>query len=252
MRISGLDAVGHFVVAAEVRTAGSTGIWLRVMDGRKLLRRATWASWAPFGADQLGEVQVSSYSNATATAHVSMHMGRALVTLEDFVAVPGSTLFVVDLRPLLDDDAATTTAVPANIVQAQLAQGNLTGGVIRGNYAYVGNSTGLRVVDITAAMDELSATTVPAGALTATLPLVGGAEAVTAFGSFAYVSPTYGPSQGKGFQVVDIQTPLAPTVASYLPLAGTNQGCYARGSVLIAGSRAYISGSFRSEIFELE
>lgn len=253
LRVTGLDAVGHMVVATEVRTSGTPGVWLRVMDGRKLLRKATYASWSPFTTDSVGELNLSTYSSTTAVAHLSMYEGRALVTLEDpFTPLTGSTFFVVDLRPLLDDDAATTFTSPVNPIQAQLALGNVFPGVIRGDYAYVGSQAGLRVVEIPEAMDESPTTVVPSTARTALLSLPGGAESVTAYGGYAFATPTYGAQQGKGLQVIDVRAPLSPQVLSFLPMTGPNNNCYARSGITVAGSRAYVSGFYQTTIVELE
>lgn len=252
VRATGVEAMGNFLVVAEVRTSGTPGIYVEVFDARKLRER-------PAGtfslSDSRGSFRVSSYSSAGAWADVSLALGRAAVIVEDGAGNPNPGLFLVDLRPLLDDDAGTTMS--ASHLQGTVNVGGVRECVIRGRYAYATNSTGFHVVDVMNAMDEDLATVVP-GSATLSSVAVTQASSLSVHGSYALVSPYS--LAASGVHAIDVSTPASPKVIGFLPFKKANTSCGVPGdgtrpmrtSTIVRGSRAYLTSFGSLDVLELE
>jgi hypothetical protein len=131
----------------------------------------------------------------------------------------------------------------------------------RGDYAYVATYLGMRVVNISAALDENSLTTVDQNVENA-LYERRYAKDVEVHGSYA-VLVTGGIGGGLGsLDVVDVSDPLNPNRMGTLSIPSSSTLCYpyagARShqrwtSVSVRGTRAYVSGaSSQFLLIELE
>lgn len=252
VRATDVATYGSYVVVAEVR--GGQGTFLEVFDGRPV------RDGVPATALGLGN-RVGTYAVTTndgtpndgwaGRARVTMHRGRA------FVTVSGSStgqLHVVDLRPMFDDDPAT-----APVAQGALTIPAVQAVAVSGGYAYVTSTNGLHVFDVSAALDELPGTVVPAGTPTSFTAMFA-ASAVAVHGGYVIVAPaSFNPNAG--LSAFDISDPLSPRLSSLAPFNLLNGSCQAdddpmplptRPSLVVRGSRAYVSSSQGTAIFELE
>jgi len=98
---------------------------------------------------------------------------------------------------------------------------------VSGQYAYLVDRLGLRVIDLT---DP------DAPRLEGSLDMPGGAWDVAVSGNYAYVT-------GSGLQVVDVTNPSVPVVVSFVDIPA--------GHVTIEGSYAYVTGSDRLHIVDI-
>src|SRR5262249_37712521 len=93
-----------------------------------------------------------------AYGELNLHFGRAFIGVDNDIngggsGAPNPGLFILDLRPLLDDDPATTTP----IAQGTLPIGHARQSVVEGNYLYTASNAGLQIWDVTNAMDDVAA-----------------------------------------------------------------------------------------------
>jgi hypothetical protein len=164
-------------------------------------------------------------------------------------------MFIVDLRPWLDDSATTINP----IAQGTLPISHGRQSVVMGNMLYTTSYAGLQVWDVTAAMDDVATTVV-----TTTTPIGGttgfnNAVALAVYGSYAYVatqSPN-GASVGPGTYVVDVSTPAAPVIIGFSSVVPGYYGCgnYStvhHSSVIVKGTRMYLNANEYSWIMDLE
>ncbi|MFL5322057.1 MAG: hypothetical protein ACJ790_20515, partial [Myxococcaceae bacterium] len=272
VRLTGVDSVGGYLVAAEMRP---TGVWLELFDATKL-RDDSLATKLTSAESRL-TYQVASMSGPTThlSAHVQVFNGIALVMVEktdsSSPSLPAAnSLYVVDLRPALDADPATNLD-PVDSVQGVVAMPGATDGVIRGNKAYVtsrspgGVSTwndGLYVIDISAAQDNRLTTKMASGlgSILSSFNLTG-ASSVAVYGDYAFLTPVL--SGGLGIHILDLSGQNSGKLqpVAYLPSHPAGGGCTINGdglrderrtSTVIAGSRMYVSSFDRLEVIELE
>jgi hypothetical protein len=257
VRVSGLKAYGNYLVAVETR---SDGMYLDVFNA-KAIRNILKGQQLTAAASVTGGAgfKFNSITDPQAWGELTMHYGRAFVGVDTDVnggsSSPNPGFFIVDLRPLLDDDASTTTP----IAQGSLPISHVRQSVVMGNTAWITTYAGLQAWDVTNAMDDVAATTV-----TATMPIgtssgFNGALALAVHGSYAYVSTGYpnGASVGPGTYVIDISTPATPTIIGYSPIGTGGYSCSLQNTVhyaslVVRGSRLYLNAYEQAWIFEVE
>jgi hypothetical protein len=252
-RATGAAAWGNYLVTAEVRTTGTSGVYVRVFKANAL--RDEQASTTFALSDLVGEQLVAPYSAASVIARITMSRGRAVVAIES--GAQGNNVVIVDLRHLFDDNAGTV--VDATYVQATLDAGTAIDAKVQGNWLYAATANGLEVVNVTEAFDEDNATVVPGSAPRVTLsPFVGfGTQYTSVDVSGSYVSAV----RGNAFDFFDVSAPLTQRIVSSTALQSTVSGCtYPVGggsflkwpSVTLAGGRAYVNSSTDLFVYELE
>ena len=241
-RAKSVAAYGNYLVASEQRAGGT---YLEVFDLRKLRNRR--AAPALSAADTVGSYFVTA---SVGRSKVTMYQGRAFMTLE------GQGVYIVDLRPLFDDNAAT--GLTADSLQGFFADaaGTPMAPAVQGRYMYVIDYQGLKVVDVFNALDEDPLTKLP-GSPTKTSLALFSAQAIAVSGSYAVVVGW----TTIGVSVVDISTPLSPKVLSATPFSGATGPCTSpdgenvvgQYSVSIHGSRAYVTlAAGLTYVYELE
>lgn len=115
LRVHAVKALGNRLVVAERR---GDGTYLEVFDVRKIRDRLPGTTFSPV-ADSLGSYRVTTnVSPADGYSALTLRNGRAFVTLDG----PGAGIYAVDLRPLLDDTAATVMGPDGD--QGFIAPGN--------------------------------------------------------------------------------------------------------------------------------
>lgn len=254
-RVTGVRAAGNFLVAAEVR---ADGVWLEVFDARALRNRQGLATFAPASATR-GSFRVASFT-PSATLWVSLNLanGRAIVALEDAKlnwpppTQPSPGLYVVDLRNLLDDAAASTVTLLASLPLTSVRQA-----IIRGGWLYAAGGAGLTVVDVKELMQEPPAA-LPASPVSTSLALgSSGLDSVAVYGSYLFAADHL----GSLVHALDVHTPTSPFVISVAPVPSMGWSSHApsesdqfylRSNVAVAGSRLYYSHLGEAHAFELE
>ena len=260
-RVTGVAAVGTYLVAAETR---SDGHYVEVFDARPVRDRIAATSLSM--ANSRGFYKfTSSVPAANAWDEITVHNGRAFVAVDQG---PGAGTWAVDIRPLLGDGTAGNmvpiTSTP-NSVQGFVAPSGTNQPrqiVVRGNYAYVANGGptvavgGLEIFDVSQALDEDINTSIPASPPRASVAL-GAATALSVQGSYALVTPIGGTT----LLAVDVSSPLAPAVAGSMPYGKTFITCNVgapvvsinvRPSIMMAGNKAYVTYYQDLEVIDLE
>lgn len=260
-RVTGVAAVGTYLVAAETRTDGH---YVEVFDARPVRDRVAATSLSM--ANSRGFYKfTSNIPAANAWDELTVHNGRAFVTVDQGT---GAGTYAIDIRPLLDDDSTTAmipiTSTP-NSVQGYVAPSGSNQPrqiVVRGNYAYVANAGptvavgGLEIFDVSQALDEDLNTTIPASPPRASVAL-GMATALSVQGSYALVTPI----NGTTLLAVDVSSPLSPAVMGSMPYGKNFVTCNVgapgvsinvRPSLIVAGSRAYLPYYQDLEVIDLE
>ncbi|MDQ3264459.1 MAG: carboxypeptidase-like regulatory domain-containing protein [Myxococcota bacterium] len=262
---TGLAEAANRLVVVERR---SDGTYLEVFDAMAVIDRMPTTLLTRPG---LGSYKVTS--NTANRMQVSMHRGRALVTLDNENNTNPTVmgLYVVDLRPLLDDDPATAmtpiTTTPNSVqgfVQA-LPTGNFSWypghrqSVGRGNWAYVASGHGVEIIDISAALDDSLSTTLPGVPVRSSVNVLGGFKALSVYGSYALFVPQH---QGVNAAVIslDVSDPLNPRKVSSVPLVKDTTSCIPSGlgsitphsGISMSGTRAYLTMRNLTWVMEVE
>jgi len=191
---------------------------------------------------------------------VTLHHGRAFVSIDEdpqgFGSPPNPGFFIVDMRPLLDDDATTTTP----ILQGSLPVSRPRVSQVVGNTLYLNSMNAFQVWDVSAAMDEDPLTTVTAVTPISSLP-ISHAMSMAAYGSMVFMATQVGGvltgQYLSGTYAIDVSTPATPTVVGFSNVEPNYFGCglyntVHHSSLSVHGSRLYLSMHESSWVFELE
>jgi len=246
-RITDVELVGNSLVAVEVRADGT---WVEVF--RATSARDVFPSTLLSAADSRGAFRVSSFVAPAGTlATLTVTNGRAFIGLEH-ATVGQNNLFVVDVRPLLDDLATTMAAT--NVLGAYRLNNPVRGVSAQGTQVYACTSNGAVSFDLAAALND------PA-AQVATLPTTRAlttfqCDEVVAYGSYAFV---VGWTAQLGLLAVDVSRPASPVLLSVIPGPGSSSLCTPsqdsgfktrKAGVAVRGSRAWMN--FRNGMREIE
>ncbi|MDP1824652.1 MAG: carboxypeptidase-like regulatory domain-containing protein [Archangium sp.] len=245
-RVTGVEAWGNYLVAAEVR---ADGVWVEVFDARPLRNPAA----ATFNATthSRGAFRVANFvPGATLWASITMQAGRAIISLDEASAPPSPALYIVDVRTLMDDVAGSSVSVLGSLPLTSIQETE-----VRGGWLYAGGASSIAVVDIKETLQE-PPVALPVTPLSATIS--GGSGALEVFGNHLY---TVGRS-GVSIRAVDVRTPTAPVVLSQFPLPGLTYGgsstleagptkTFRRGLV-VRGTRLYSTYYDEVRVLELE
>ncbi len=262
---TGIAEAANRLVVVQRRADGT---YLEVFDAMAVIDRVPSTLLT---RPSLGSYKVTG--NTAARMQVSLHRGRALVTLDNESNTNPTVmgLYVVDLRPLLDDDPATAmtpiTSTPNSVqgfVQA-LPTGNFSWypghrqSVGRGDWAYVASGHGVEIIDISAAMDDSLSTTIPGVPVRSSVNVLGGFKSLTVYGSYALFVPQH---SGVNASVIslDVSDPLNPRKMSSVPLVKDATGCTPSGltsitphsGISMSGTRAYLTMRNLSWVMEVE
>ncbi|MDP1923019.1 MAG: carboxypeptidase regulatory-like domain-containing protein [Myxococcales bacterium] len=246
-RITDVEFVGNALVAVEVRADGT---WVEVFRATAL--RDVFPSTLLSAGDSRGAFRVSSYVPPVGTlATLTVTNGRALIGV-NHATVGQNNLFVVDLRPLLDDLATTMSA--SNVLGAFQLANPVRGVSAQGTQVYACTSGGAVSFDLAPALNDPPA---QVGTLPATRALASfQCDEVAAYGSYAFV---VGYDSRLGLAAVDVSTPATPVPLSVLPGPGSSTVCFPaqdsggrtiRSGVVVRGSRAWMN--FRNGMREIE
>lgn len=259
-RATGLTRYGNFLIMVDERRNADNSIdgsYVSVYDATALRDRdpATVLNLAtPVGSFK--------YVTDIGYAQITMHHGRAFISHDSYISGLYDGVYILDLRPLFDGDS--TTGLTAAAAQGFFRSSSDSKGgrstrevVVRGNHLYLASSAGLEVVDVSAGLDQDSATTVSTSPPRALLSHHN-AVALAVHGSYAIVGAVG--TDGEGFLVADISTPLSPRVMAKLPFARHSNDliCTAlglsprRASLAVHGTRAYFSSHLNLQVLDLE
>jgi hypothetical protein len=254
---TGVASAGNYVVVAERRTSGTTGTYIEVLDARKLRGRVPGAQLCNATTpcpDSVGSLKVTANlptSNPNGgRVDVQMYKGRAFVTLVDGA---GMGIYIVDVRPAMDDDSTTTLGGILGTVTVTPGHTNPHIVTAQGHTLYFADDQDIEMFDITRPMSE------PALALsgtetrtTLTLPYV---TALAVYGSYLHVQ-----APSLGYAIYDISNPASPVVQSSTAFSTSGAYCgigagfnAVKGvGISVHGTRAYVTSWLSTGIFELE
>ena len=160
-RVTDVELWGNYLVVAEVRSFGTTGVYLEVFDIREAKNRG---GVSVSSADSVGSILVAAIATppTSLVADLSIHAGRAAVGLDTNAGSPvtpatGNNLYFVELKGFFDDDNTTTGGPvhgPVSTVQVRQV-------VMQGDYAYAATTLGVRLFRIAEVMDSNPATLLP-------------------------------------------------------------------------------------------
>ncbi len=247
-RVTGVEAWGNYLVAAELR---ADGLWVEVFDARPLRNpnvvfNATTHSRGAF--------RVAAFApSATLWAAITMHHGRAVISLDDN-ATPAPTpgVYVVDVRSLMDDVVGGTPTVLASLALTAVQETE-----VRGGWLYAAANGGVTVVDIKETMTE-PPTALPGSPTSVVLP-GGSSGSLEVFGSHLYTVARIGQS----IRAVDVRNPTMPRVLSQVALPNITYGgtstlevgspikTFRRG-LIVRGTRLYYTHYDEVRVIELE
>ncbi len=254
-RATGLAAYGNFLFASEVR---SDGIWIEVFDARRL--RNPQAGTFDINTQSKGSFQVAAITTTNSMwATITVVDGRAIIGIDDhaFLTPPPATgLYVVDIRPMVDDSAVGTASVLASLLVTAVHQT-----AVRGGWLYAATIGGLTIVDIKEVMDENPLTTLPASPARVTTLATTPMDAVATYGSYLFEADRF----GYNIRALDVLAPLTPVVVSVIggpvyAVSGyaTIEAAYgpsvkpARRAISVRGSRLFSTAYNETRIIELE
>lgn len=253
LRVLALESWGMALVAVEYR---SDGFWLEVFDARAL-RDGNPATTFSASASR-GAVRFSTAISTSNEVDLALSHGRAFITLRTPDLGGNQPLYAYDFRNLFDDDGATTGIV----AQGTVPMGSYAGAVaISGNRAYVGTFDGLRVWDVSAAMDDSPATVLSATSALATMAL-DDPRGVVAYGTRVFAA-----NMGSGFSgrtwALDFSNLALPRISALTILGcqsvgvgGVNGQSLLPCSLNVSGEFLYLSGSIdqyaQTSVVELE
>ncbi len=252
-RVTGLAAYGNFLIAAESR---SDGLWLEVFDARRLRNRQLGAF--DVNTQSKGSFQVAPITTTNGLwATLTVVDGRAIIGLDDSTAAaPNPGVYIVDIRPLIDDSAVGSPSVMGTV-----ALTNVHETVVKGTWLYAATAAALSIVDIKEVMDENAGTSLPGSPTRTDFAALAQGSALKAYGSFLFQAGRNGGS----IQAVDISQPLSPTIVSTFPLPLVSFSGYAgiegsyspavkpdRRSLSIAGPNLYYTYTRETRVIQLE
>jgi hypothetical protein len=191
-------------------------------------------------------------------ATLSIADGRAIVGIDDhlFGKAPTPGLYIVDLRPMIDDSATGSASVLASVALVGVQQT-----IVRGGWLYAATSSGVSIVDLKEVMDENPLTTLPASPFRTDLTSIGAAGALTVYGNYLFEVGRFGGL----IRAIDVRQPLSPSVVSSFVVAAPGYSGYAtieasyspsvkpsRMALSVRGSRLYYTAKNESRVLELE
>jgi len=152
----GVASYGNYLVVAEVRATGNAatgGVWLDVFDARAIRDRQASTTLAL--SNRVAQLQFVPSAVSTPAGlplvDVSVSLGRAVVSIDTSSTTLADNVWFVNLNPLFDDDPSTTFG-PAQ-VQGSLQTPGTRRTVVVGTFAYAATTAGLRIFDVTNAVD---------------------------------------------------------------------------------------------------
>lgn len=248
-RVTGIEAWGNYLVASEVR---ADGIWIEVFDARPLRN----ASATAFNATThtRGSFRVANFvPTQTLWAAITMVNGRAIISLDDDNGgTPTPGVYIVDVRPLMDDVVGGTPSVLGSLALTAVEETE-----VRGGWLYAAASSGVTVVDIKETMTE-PPTALP-GSPSSTTLAGGSSGSLEVFGSHLFTVGRF----GQNIRSVDVRTPTVPRVLSQFALpnfsysgnstleGGAPLKDFRRG-LIVRGTRLYYTYVDEVRVLELE
>jgi hypothetical protein len=239
-RVSGVARWGNYLVAAEVRTdagVNGDGLWMEVFDVSKALDLSPATSFTL--ADRKAEFRFAPLPVITGVIdplpprtqlEVTMNDGRAVVSYEVLnYGYTGPLVQFFDLRPLFDDDSATSFSPDAGF-QGAITTPGITAAVTQAGWAYLLGPNGFAVASVAAAFDDDPATLV-SGAPTLSTTLHRGSTGISVKGTRLYVS-------GGAVVAYDVRNPLAPQVTSTMNAGGGTVTCRPLGETFDRPTRS--------------
>lgn len=251
-RVTGVEAWGNWLIAAEIR---SDGLWLEAFDARLIRNR------------QMGTFDASSQSRASfqvaniATtnsmwASLTVVDGRAIIGLDDHLGAPTPGLYIVDLRPMVDDSNVGSASVLATLPLLGVRET-----VVRGGWLYAATSSAVSIVDIKEVMDENVGTVLPGSPARTDYTAVGASDSLAVYGNYLFQVGR----AGQFVRAIDVRQPLTPSVVSVLGIPANSYSGYAtveasygpsvkpsRQAISIRGSRLYYTAQNVAQVAELE
>lgn len=254
-RVTDVDAVGSWMITTEVRFGGGAavdGIWIEVWDARK------WRDREPatdvVAGDLRGSFRVSALGAANTTvADATLWGSKAVITIDNSLAglsTLADNVFIVELRPLLDDAAG---GVPTVVATFQTPRARLP--AVFPPFIAVPTSRGVYVFDAPEAFDADALTAVPNGRPPRFPPFYQTFhfDQVAVHGSYMFLVPA-SPLTGSlpaGMPVFDISGATAWTQTAFMPLVmKAGSACFIAGDptfriprngIVVKGSRAWLS-----------
>ncbi len=248
-RVVGMDRVGNYLILATARSGSPTTLWLEAYKASALRSTTTNQARTLTAADKVSEFQY-------ATTAISWTAVKPFVRVTNGIAVvtTSSGIYMVDIKAMLDDNAAT--AMSAASVQGLVTGISATDALLRGEYLYVTGShntygQGLFLIFASAAYDSSSASTVSFSDMETFVPVPYG-NSVAAYGSYVLVA-SYNVNSG-GVTAFDVSNPGSPAQIGQMPFPYGNLSFCGPGktSMEIQGTRVYIGSQERFDIVELE
>lgn len=268
-RWTGIERYGNYLVVASARPTGgapATSLWLEVYRADGLRSRATGAARSLTLADRVAEFQfdTSGISHTVFNMRLRMTGPYAVVTTNNVSGLSSPFAYLVDLRPMLDDNAATTMSATQVLGRVAAATGDVftTGardGVLKGNFLYLAvnlspNPTGLWVVNAADAFDGNAGTVLDGDDVVARVAQPT-ADSIDVAGAYAVVTGAGG-SSDNSVSAYDISVPTQPRLIGQNPFIRTaatpSCGNDLATSTKLIGSRVYVGASERLDIISLE
>lgn len=265
-RVLGIDRLGNYAVVVAARNTAPVSLWVEVYRLSALRSQATNAVRTLSAADKLGEFQFDTvaqpYNNVALRVRMTNH--HAVVTFRSRNVFGAPAAWILDLRPLIDDNPGTTmnaNHIVGRVVEATGAQ--MTDGKLSGSTLYlIGDdrdvTVGLFTFDAWAAFDTDLATKVTENDLLSnpSFPIYG-PQALDVVGSTAVVLG--GTLAGDALIVLDVSDPEAPMRLASTPMprplyltCNFPFSLPPMSSVRLAGTRAYVGTDSYFEVVELE
>jgi hypothetical protein len=159
----------------------------------------------------------------------------------------GPHLYFVELKSLLDDDAAS-----APIIHGPVQTNLVRQVVMANNTAYVATTLGLRAFDISPVMDSIAGTTLGTPTIASIIdgnPFAG----VFVAGSTLFAMPGYTAAttpKPAGVYAINVASLVAPQVIGFYPYSPSDASCIpagdtvsrrVHGRIAVAGNRAYFT-----------
>lgn len=246
-RITDVELVGNQLVAVEVR---ADGVYLEVFRATNL--RDVYPSTLLSASDSRASFRFSATVPPAGTlATLTVTNGRAFVGL-DYSTVGQNNVFVVDVRPMLDD--LPTSMAASNVLGAYRLASGVLGVSAQGTQVYACTQSGGVSFDLASALLD-PPSQVAVLPVTRALSASSCNEVVT-YGSYAFL---VGAATQAGLLAVDVSTPSSPVPLSAIPGPGLTHTCTPaqdsgfktrRAGVVVRGSRAWMN--FGPGIREIE
>ena len=259
MRVVSVERWGSLLGLLEDRGAG--GVWFEVLDLAQVLDHDETAGTRLSAAASLGAIRLGTFVSSGAPGSalmgdVKLVRGRAVVGLDEFnqnEADPSPGLYVIDLRPLFDDNAGTPMAVLATAPADGVRAVELSGGL-----AWLAAESGpvgsVEAWNIANALAE-PPTAIPNTVVGRTL-LAGHPEGLVVRGSWALASTAVNSSIQPGVFAWDVSVPATPRLLGSIPERSDNTTCVGsqslRNSLVVDGNRLFFTSPSGTTIIELE